>query len=204
MWKRNQPESRPTPPARPAAAAAAAPSASRPSASGPTSTATIGPSISIHGDLTGEEDLLIEGKIEGEIKFANHSVTVGRNGRVQADVYGKSICIEGQVFGNLWGQDEVVIRQTGKVEGNLTAPRVTLEDGSSFRGAIDMQSPQAREREREKQAAAGAKDPSSASATAKAERPASPAAGGGRSEPAPQRSGGGASGAPSPVQAKQS
>jgi cytoskeletal protein CcmA (bactofilin family) len=136
VWKKQQPEPNPT------ASPVAAPNRPAPR---PTATiASIGPSISIKGDLSGEEDLVIEGHIQGEIKFHNHSVTVGRKGRVQADVYGKSICIEGQVFGNLWGQEEVVIRQTGKVEGNLTAPRVTLEDGSSFRGAIDMQSPQAR------------------------------------------------------------
>lgn len=147
MWKRNQPEPPPSAASpRPAAAA------QRPAAkSRPISTATIGPSISIKGDLAGDEDLVIEGQIEGEIKFTNHSVTVGRQGRVQADVYGQSICIEGQVFGNLWGQDEVIIRQTGKVEGNLTAPRVTLEDGSSFRGAIDMQSPQARARQKDQE-----------------------------------------------------
>ena len=104
----------------------------------------IGASIVIKGDLSGEEDLLIEGRIEGEIRLENHNVTVGRNGRVQADVHGKSIQVEGEVIGNLWGEDEVVIRQTGKVEGNVTAPRVTLEDGSSFRGAIDMQSAQQR------------------------------------------------------------
>jgi len=57
-------------------------------------------------------------------------------------VFGKSIKVEGEVQGNLTGESEVVIRNTGRVEGNITAPRVTLEDGSSFRGAIDMQSPQ--------------------------------------------------------------
>ena len=110
------------------------------------SPATIGASISIKGDISGEEDLTIEGRIEGEIRFQNHNVTVGAKGRVHADVYGKSIRVEGEVNGNLVGQDEVIIRETGKVEGNLTAPRVTLEDGSSFRGSIDMQSPQARQK----------------------------------------------------------
>ncbi len=106
-----------------------------------TGTATIGPSITIKGDVHGEEDLMIEGRIEGEIRLQDYSVTVGRRGRVHADVHAKSIRVEGEVKGNLWGQEEVIIRQTGKVEGNLTAPRVTLEDGSSFRGAIDMQTP---------------------------------------------------------------
>lgn len=101
--------------------------------------ATLGPSISINGKLTGDEDLLIEGHVEGEISLKQNSVTIGRSGVVKADVYAKTICIEGEIHGNLFGDDQVVIRQSGKVFGNLTAPRVTLEDGAKFRGAIDME-----------------------------------------------------------------
>ncbi len=112
------------------------------------STAVIGPSISIKGDLSGKEDLIIEGRVEGEVRLHKHSVTVGRSGRVSADVFGESIQVEGEVHGNLTGESEVVIRNTGRVEGNIVAPRVTLEDGSSFRGTIDMQGPQeSRQRE---------------------------------------------------------
>ena len=101
--------------------------------------ATLGPSITINGKLSGDEDLLIEGHVEGEISLKQNSVTVGRSGVVKADVYSKNICIEGEVHGNLFGDDQVVIRQSGKVFGNLTAPRVTLEDGAKFRGTIDME-----------------------------------------------------------------
>ncbi|MEM6705807.1 MAG: polymer-forming cytoskeletal protein [Acidobacteriota bacterium] len=101
--------------------------------------ATLGPSISINGKLTGDEDLLIEGHVEGEISLKQNSVTIGRSGVVKADVYAKTVCIEGEIHGNLFGDDQVVIRQSGKVFGNLTAPRVTLEDGAKFRGAIDME-----------------------------------------------------------------
>ena len=101
--------------------------------------ATLGPSITINGKLSGDEDLLIEGHVEGEITLKQNSVTVGRSGVVKADVYGKTICVEGEVHGNLFGDDQVVIRKSGKVFGNLTAPRVTLEDGAKFRGAIDME-----------------------------------------------------------------
>ena len=101
--------------------------------------ATLGPSITINGKLSGDEDLLIEGHVEGEISLKQNSVTVGRSGVVKADVYSKTICVEGEVHGNLFGDDQVVIRQSGKVFGNLTAPRVTLEDGAKFRGAIDME-----------------------------------------------------------------
>jgi cytoskeletal protein CcmA (bactofilin family) len=101
--------------------------------------ATLGPSIVIKGTLSGQEDLLIEGRVEGEISLRQHSVTVGEKGRVKADIFSQSICIEGEVQGNLNGDDHVTIRRTGKVRGNVTAPRVSLEDGAKFKGAIDMQ-----------------------------------------------------------------
>lgn len=141
MWKKNEPSSDPyTPSPSPSpspspGAPARAPATSRP---GSTSTATIGPSISIKGDLSGQEDLLIEGQVEGEISLTQHHVTVGRNGRVQADIHGESITVEGEVRGNLYGQKEVVIRASGQMEGNITAPGVILENGCRFRGNIDM------------------------------------------------------------------
>lgn len=101
--------------------------------------ATIGPSISIKGDLTGEEDLLIQGRVEGRVDLKMNSVTVGRNGRVKADIFGKVIGIEGEVIGNLFGQESIVIRQSGNVQGNIASPRVTLEDGCKFKGSIDME-----------------------------------------------------------------
>ena len=100
--------------------------------------ATIGSSISIKGDVEGDEDLLIEGRIEGEIKLMKNNVVVGSSGRVKADIYGKMISVEGEVRGNLTGEERVVVRDSGHVEGNIRSPRVTLEDGARFRGSIDM------------------------------------------------------------------
>jgi len=102
--------------------------------------AIIGPSISIKGELAGEEDLLIQGRVEGKIDLKKHNVTVGKNGRVKADIYGKVISIEGEVQGNLFGEEKIVLRQSGVVRGNITAPRVNLEDGAKFKGSIDMDS----------------------------------------------------------------
>ena len=98
----------------------------------------IGPTISIKGDLIGEEDLLIEGCVEGKIEMRHHGVTIGKNGRINADIYGKIITVEGSVEGNLYGAEQLIVRQSGKVRGNIVAPRVTLEDGSNFKGSIDM------------------------------------------------------------------
>ena len=130
-WKRNEEESSPEFPAR--GAREPSPSSDRPPA-------RLGPSVTIKGDLTGEEDLLIEGQLEGEVVVRQHSVTVGRSGRLTADVYGKRVVVEGEVAGNLYGLEEVVVRQAGSVQGSAVSPRVTIESGASFRGQIDMQS----------------------------------------------------------------
>ncbi len=98
----------------------------------------IGPTIFIKGELRGEEDLVIEGRIEGKIEFRQNNVTIGKNGRVKADIYGKHISVEGEVQGNLQGEEQLVLRQSSNVRGNITAPRVTLEDGCHFKGSIDM------------------------------------------------------------------
>ncbi len=102
--------------------------------------AIIGPSITIKGDLTGEEDLEIQGKVEGKIDLKQNSITIGRSGRARAEVHGKLITVEGEVEGNLFGQDQIVIRNCGSVRGNLTAPRIAIEDGAKFKGSIDMES----------------------------------------------------------------
>lgn len=101
--------------------------------------ASLGPSITIIGQLSGNEELIIEGAVEGEVRVRDHRVTVSRTGKLQADVFGKSICVEGEVNGNLVGDEQVVIRESGRVRGNVTAPRVNLENGAKFKGSIDMQ-----------------------------------------------------------------
>jgi cytoskeletal protein CcmA (bactofilin family) len=101
--------------------------------------ATIGPSISIKGDLTGGEDLIIQGQVEGKIDLKQNNLTVGKSGRIKADIYGRMITIEGEVEGNLYGEEQIFLRQSGSVRGNIVAPRVSLEDGSKFKGSIDME-----------------------------------------------------------------
>ena len=102
--------------------------------------ATIGASIIIKGDLSGDEDLIIEGRVEGKVDLKQHNVTVGRSGRVKADIVGKVVTIEGEVDGNVFAQEQAILRQAGAIRGNITAPRVILEDGSRFKGSIDMES----------------------------------------------------------------
>ncbi len=100
--------------------------------------ATIGPSISIKGDVTGDEDLLIQGRVEGKVKLAKHNVTIGPDGQVKADIEGRTVVVEGRVEGDLHGQEQIILRHTARVDGSIAAPRVTLEDGAVFRGGIEM------------------------------------------------------------------
>ncbi len=101
--------------------------------------ASIGKSIVINGELSGSEDLTIEGQVEGKIELRDHVLTVGSNGRITAQVSAKAIVVLGHVTGNLTATERVDIRENGSVEGDIVAPRVAIADGSHFRGSIDMQ-----------------------------------------------------------------
>lgn len=101
--------------------------------------AIVGSSIHIQGELTGDEDLLVHGRVEGTVTLKNHLMTVGKEGHVNATVDAKSIRIEGTVEGDLRGKEQVIVTRTGSVHGNIAAPRVTLEDGCRFKGSIDME-----------------------------------------------------------------
>ena len=100
--------------------------------------AVIGPGIHINGDITGDENLLIEGRVDGKVRLEGHEVSIGQNGKVKADITAKVIRISGEVRGDLNGMEKVIIARSGNVHGNIVAPRMTLEDGAIFNGSIDM------------------------------------------------------------------
>ena len=102
--------------------------------------AIIGPSIQLDGDLRGQEDLLIEGEVNGTVQLRNNSLTVGSQGKVKAHVYAKEIHVEGMVEGDLFASERVSIRRSAQVRGNITSPRVILEEGARFKGSIEMDS----------------------------------------------------------------
>jgi cytoskeletal protein CcmA (bactofilin family) len=102
------------------------------------SDAMIGPSIVIKGTVSGDEDLLVHGRVEGSIDLGGQEVAVGQSGRVTADITAKVIKVDGEVTGDITGNEKVVISKSGNVRGNIVAPRVTLEDGAVFKGSIDM------------------------------------------------------------------
>ncbi len=100
--------------------------------------ATIGSSIYFKGELSGEEDFIIQGKVDGEIKLHKNNLTIGIDGVINANITANIIIVEGQLNGDLFGSENVVIRKTGNVLGNIVSPRVTLEDGAKFKGSIEM------------------------------------------------------------------
>ena len=104
------------------------------------STAVIGRSIQINGDLRGDEDLRIEGDVSGTVELKNSNLTIGKEGKVRADVYAKSIAVDGTTEGDLYASERVIVHVNAQVRGNITAPRVAIEDGARFRGSIEMDS----------------------------------------------------------------
>ncbi|MEM7292825.1 MAG: polymer-forming cytoskeletal protein [Pseudomonadota bacterium] len=100
--------------------------------------AVIGPKIKIKGDLSGSEDLLIQGSVEGTIDLKDHRLVIGDQGKVKADAVAKTIHVEGAHKGDLYGMESISIRENSDVKGNLASPRVALKDGAKFRGSIDM------------------------------------------------------------------
>lgn len=100
--------------------------------------AVIGSSIHVDGTLRGEEDLLIEGKVNGTVELKKNSVTIGPTGEVTADVVAHTIFVDGRMDGNLVASERIVIRKSARIRGSLASPRVSLEDGAQFNGSIDM------------------------------------------------------------------
>jgi cytoskeletal protein CcmA (bactofilin family) len=99
----------------------------------------IGKSVIIKGELSGSEDLTIEGQIEGKIELKQNVLTIGPNARIKASVFAKTVVVQGEVHGNVTASERVEIRDSGSVDGDLSAPRVAISDGAHFRGSIDMQ-----------------------------------------------------------------
>lgn len=102
------------------------------------SMAAIGKSIVFKGELTGEEDLEIEGQVEGNVRLSNNQLTIGPNGRLTAQVVAKSIIVIGRVKGNLTATERIEIQATGIVEGDVKAPRLNVQEGAVLNGGIDM------------------------------------------------------------------
>ena len=100
--------------------------------------ANIGKSIIFKGDLSGDEDLQIDGQVEGGVQLANHQLTISETGRVQAQLYAKDVIVIGHVTGNITATELVEIQVNGVVEGDIHAPRLIVADGAVLNGAVEM------------------------------------------------------------------
>jgi len=98
----------------------------------------IGKSVFIKGELTGDEDLTIEGRVEGKIDLREHNLIIGPNGKITAEVFAKSITVMGSIVGNISTSGLLEIKASGSVVGDLSSPRISVADGAYFKGSIDM------------------------------------------------------------------
>ena len=139
----------------------------------------IGKSVIIKGELSGSEDLTIEGKVDGEIELRDHILTIGPNGKIKAQVFAKSVIVMGRVTGNISATEKINIRENGSVEGDINAPTIAISEGAQFRGSIDMQRPQvpqgARTRTADSMRPRAAASPDAPTATSRPKSAPSPA-----------------------------
>ena len=101
----------------------------------------IGPTMVFKGELSADEDLVIEGRIEGTIAHHKKHLTVGKQGRVMADIHASSVIIEGKHVGDIYSEGVVSLAKGADVKGNIYCARIIMEDGARFKGMIDMSEP---------------------------------------------------------------
>lgn len=99
---------------------------------------TLGRSMTIKGELSGKEDLVVEGQFEGTIDVAEHTVTVGPQGQVKSEIRARQVIVQGSVNGKITAREKIDIRRTGNVVGDLQAAGVAIEDGAYFKGSIEI------------------------------------------------------------------
>jgi len=149
MWGKKDEDAPPPSPAEwpqpqgetPSEAARPVPAVAAPAERGGRSQAQIGKSLHLKGDISGSEDLYIDGEVEGTVELKENNLTVGPNGNLQADVSARSITVLGRVQGNVRAGERIEIRKSGSIEGDLTTARIIIEDGAVFRGSIDIVQP---------------------------------------------------------------
>ncbi|HVJ04397.1 MAG TPA: polymer-forming cytoskeletal protein [Candidatus Saccharimonadales bacterium] len=103
-----------------------------------TDVANIGKSVIIKGELSGSEDLFLDGEVEGNIDLRNFNLVIGPNGRVRANVDAKEVVIHGKVDGNITGIDKVELKKSSVLNGDIITQRIVIEDGAFFKGSIDI------------------------------------------------------------------
>jgi cytoskeletal protein CcmA (bactofilin family) len=101
-------------------------------------TARLGPSLHVKGEISGSEDLMIEGSVEGLVQLDERKLTVGASAKLTADIIAREVVVYGSVKGNLRAKDRIEIKKDGSVHGDLTTARIMIEDGAYFKGSIEI------------------------------------------------------------------
>jgi cytoskeletal protein CcmA (bactofilin family) len=101
--------------------------------------ANIGKSVVIKGELSGSEDLYVDGQVEGSIELQGNSLTIGPHGQVRANVNAKSVIVQGKMEGNIRSSQRTELRKTAVVSGDIVTERVAIEEGAFFKGKVDIQ-----------------------------------------------------------------
>lgn len=127
-----------------------------------TDVATIGKSVVVKGELSGSEDLYVDGQVEGSISLRGQSLTIGPNGRVRANIEARNVIVHGQVDGNVVASDRVELRKSASLKGDISTARIAIDDGAYFKGSIDIQKTEAPRVEAKPQVMAAASAPVSA------------------------------------------
>ncbi len=143
MWSKSQAVAEP-PAASPAPGSTSpvvpftAPSASRLGSSASRSSARLGASIQIKGQVTGDEDLQIDGKVDGPISLRGHELIVGSTAQLNSEIHAGEVVVAGKVVGNVHARGRVDIRKDGSVSGDISTARISIEDGAHFKGRIEI------------------------------------------------------------------
>src|SRR5271154_4694108 len=109
-----------------------------PATTASSSTARLGGSLHVKGEITGNEDLHIDGSVEGLVQVEDPKLTVGASAKVTADIIAREVVVYGNVKGNLRARDRIEIKKDGSVVGDLTTARISIEDGAYFKGSIEI------------------------------------------------------------------
>ena len=107
-----------------------------------TDVATIGKSVVVKGELSGSEDLYVDGQVEGSISLRGQSLTIGPNGRVRANIEARNVIVHGKVNGDIHATERVELRKTASLAGDISTARISIDDGAFFKGGIDIQKPE--------------------------------------------------------------
>jgi cytoskeletal protein CcmA (bactofilin family) len=107
----------------------------------------LGSTFTIKGEISGEEDLQIDGKVEGPVSLRNHRLTVGRGGQLNSQINAREVVVYGNAVGNIRVRDRVEIKKDGEVTGDIVTARLSIEDGAYFKGSIEIERPKSQSRE---------------------------------------------------------